>query len=190
MSTFIALTARATLIWIFAAAIGSKLSSRARLRAFVEALPPLGLPARVPARIAAALVIGGEASALAALFVAPRLGAAIAAALLVVFTLALAGAVRGNRRAACHCFGTSDAPVGRIHLWRNAVLLAISGAALFTLGTSSGALELSATRAAAVGHGLLIGFLVTRWDDLAFLAGATLTLPDRADHLDHRPGAR
>jgi hypothetical protein len=126
----------------------------------------------VPAGIAAGLVIAGEACALALLVCAPRAGAVLSAAMLAAFTVALVAAVRGNRRAACHCFGNSDAVVGRVHVVRNALLLAIAGAWI-AAGASSPA-ELSATGAAALGYGALLGFLFTRWDDLAFLAGTEL----------------
>ncbi|HSS01885.1 MAG TPA: MauE/DoxX family redox-associated membrane protein [Kofleriaceae bacterium] len=166
------LLARATLGWIFGAALLSKTAGRARWHAFADALPALGLPARVPAGMAAALVIAGEACALALLLYAPRVGAALSAAMLAMFTVALAAAVRGNRRAACHCFGGSDAVVGRAHVVRNVLLLAIAGAWIAT-GASS-AVELSATDITALGYGALLGFLFTRWDDLAFLAGIDL----------------
>jgi hypothetical protein len=166
------LLARATLGWVFGAALLSKTAGRARWQAFVDALPALGLPARVPASIAAGLVIAGEACALAMLVCAPRLGAALSAAMLAGFTIALVAAVRGNRRAACHCFGGSDAVVGRVHVVRNVLLLAIAGAWIAT-GASS-AVDLSMTSIAALGYGALLGFLFTRWDDLAFLAGTEL----------------
>ena len=105
MSSFVGLAARAALIWIFGMVVLSKVSSRARWTAFVEALPVLGLPGGVPPRIAAAVVVAGEAETVAALVVAPRLGAALAGALLVLFSVALVAAVRANR-AACHCFGS------------------------------------------------------------------------------------
>ena len=166
------LLARATLGWVFGAALLSKAAGRARWQSFVDALPALGLPSRVSARIAAGLVIAGEACAVALLVCAPRLGAELSAAMLAVFTIALVAAVRGNRRAACHCFGGSDAIVGRVHVVRNVLLLAIA-VSWIAAGASSSA-ELSARGAAALGYGALLGFLFTRWDDLAFLAGIEL----------------
>jgi hypothetical protein len=173
------------LCWIFGAAVLSKVSSRRRWSAFVEALPALGLPGRVPAGLAAAAVIAGEAGALATLAAVPRLGAVISAGLLVVFIAALAAAVRGNRRTSCHCFGSSDAPVGRSHIVRNLLLLAASGVVLRAPATP---VALSAAGLAALGYGALIGFVMTRWDDLVFLLGKTRVLPRSAEDAGPAPG--
>lgn len=175
MTPFFGLTARVALIWIFGAAVLSKLSSRSGWAAFVEALPALGLPERIPGRIAAVAVVAGEAVALVTLVVVPRLGAAISAGLLLGFTVALAAAVRAGSRTACHCFGSEGAAVGRHHVLRNALLLGVSATAWVAAGER---FDLTAAHVAAVGHGALIGFLMTRWDDLMFLLGVRLELAE------------
>jgi hypothetical protein len=179
VSSFIGLAARAALIWIFGTAVVSKVSSRVRWAAFVDALPALGLPTSVPPRLAAAVVVAGEVETVAALVVAPQLGAALAAGLLVLFSLALVAAVGANRRASCHCFGAGDAPVGRIHIVRNVILLVVSGIGFWI--APSGRVELSSASAAAVIYGAWIGFVVTHWDDLVFLLGVRMELPEPAE---------
>ena len=169
MSSLIGLTARAALCCVFGAAVASKVSNRRRWAAFVGALPALGIPSGLSGRMAAAGVIGGEAAALATLVAVPRLGAAISAGLLLVFTVALAAAVRANRRTGCHCFGSSDAPIGRGHVVRNLGLMVVA-AAVFRAEPSR-PLELAWRHVASVGYGVLIGFVVTRWDDVEFLVG-------------------
>ena len=103
-----------------------------RPRAFGDALEALGAPA--PLR--RALLLGVpmlEAAVAIGLLWAPaeRLAAAVALALLAVFTGVLGGALTHGRRPACGCFGSQGGrPIGSRDVARNAVLAALAVAVL------------------------------------------------------------
>jgi len=52
-----------------------------------------------------------------------RVGLALAASLLIAFTLAIVDALRRGAGVRCRCFGAARLPLGRRHVARNAVLL-------------------------------------------------------------------
>ncbi len=77
-------------------------------------------------------VLGLEAgvTALLAARASAPLGLAAAAALLTGFAIATARVVARGDRVPCGCFGRSSAPVGRAHVWRNALLASTAAAGL------------------------------------------------------------
>jgi len=109
---------------VLAAAGTAKLRAPRTTTASFEAL---GLPA---AGFLARLVPHLEVAAGAALVIVPRVGAVVAAILLVAFTAVVAVAVRRGVDAGCACFGApTSRPVSATELARNAGLLALAAAA-------------------------------------------------------------
>ena len=164
---------RAFLLVVFAVAVLSKTATAARRRAFASAVAAFGVgPA--PAPLIAAAVVASELAAVALLCAAPARGCAASAALLAVFTLAIARALRTGKRVACRCFGSSGAALGASHAVRNALLLAVAvaGTAMAAAGTGAGHIGLSSWCAATIAGGTA-GAVMTRWDDVAYALGFT-----------------
>lgn len=166
---------RAALTVVFALAMTSKLRGRRAFDQLVRALADFGVPAPLVGAPMAALVILGEAIAVAALVAWPMVGYGVAAALLLGFAAGIAAVLARGATVRCRCFGASDAPLGAAHLVRNLVLIglaAVGGAAhLFATASASPTLAVSAIA------GALAGWLVSRLDDLRFVFGAA---PPRA----------
>jgi len=119
------------------------------------------------------LVVGLEL-AVVGLLVAPRTdttGLAAALGLLCIFTAAVGWGLFRGRRIRCRCFGLDGSEAGVGHLTRNASLIVIAGAGLISAGAHGG--ESGGGTALAVGVGLLLGLIATRWDDLAFLVSSS-----------------
>lgn len=153
---------------VFAIAAFSKVRSRVAFESFRQTLPGFGLSRRWSMVVAPALVVA-EVATVAVLFVAPCLGFAIAAGLLLAFSAGIAVALRRRQPTTCRCFGASNTVVGPEHLVRNALLVGVA-----VVGASSElALPASspdqAIRIVAAALGVLAGLLVTRWDDLLFI---------------------
>ncbi len=174
---YVTLAVRCLIGFTFGTAAISKLRGRTAHTEFVVATATLLsalLAGRTPrwsaARSLAAVVVGAEL-AIVVLLVFPAtasLGFCLAAALLVAFCLAIASAIRGGVRAACHCFGASSAPVGRTHLVRNGLLL-VASLAGWGLGTGGvGRLEPVGVVVAAA-SGLVLAAALARLDDLVAL---------------------
>jgi hypothetical protein len=176
---FLELGCRGALVTVFALAAAGKVRSRSSWEAFVGSLDKLGLPTAVPARPFGALVVALEAAVPALLVIWPLGGFALALALLTMFSGALALTLARGQQATCRCFGASDQPIGLAHLVRNALLiaLAVTGGVGAYLPTPEGG-DLGGAIAAVLG-GSLAGFLITRWDDLLFLFGASGPKPSR-----------
>lgn len=165
--------ARAALAAVFLCS--SVLKARG-LDEFDESVQRLGRIPRRYARPTGLAVVGCEAgtAVLLAVPAAQGYGFALAAAQLAVFTALLVAAVRSARGGAaavrCACFGAGSSVVGRLHIVRNAVLLALAllGCALWSVGADgSGAPQRGAQTAVALG--LLLGLVVVLLEDLAFL---------------------
>jgi hypothetical protein len=165
-------------------AVVSKLRGRGALRTFAASLR--GLPV-VPAgreRPVGGAVVAAEAAA-AALLLAPspalvRAGLALSAAILAVFAVVIAAALRRGQAVPCRCLGSADAVIGRSQLVRDVLLLAVAlSAAVATPagpwgtppGAGAGALLL------ALAAGTLGGLLVVLSEDLAGALGGP---PERA----------
>ncbi len=118
---------------VFALSAAGKLRD---LRAFARAVGDFAVvPASLTAPVAAALVVLECIVPVLLLFRPTALGGLLlAAALLAVFTAGLLGVLRRGAATACNCFGSaSSRPVGRVHIWRNAALLVVSGSGVAAL---------------------------------------------------------
>ncbi|MGI8580043.1 MAG: TlpA family protein disulfide reductase [Solirubrobacteraceae bacterium] len=118
------LIARLLLAGLFGVAGGAKLADRDGTRV---ALEEFGLKRFLSP--AALLLPLAELSVAALLLpaVTARWGGVLALALLSVFSIAIAGALRRGETPDCHCFGQlRSAPTGRVTLVRNAVLAALA----------------------------------------------------------------
>jgi Methylamine utilisation protein MauE len=101
-------------------------------RTLVEAaLPQLRL-GRLGLRAVASTILATETAICLLVVVSPwwPLGLAAASLLLTIFTAAIALALHRGVRAPCRCFGGSATPLRRRHLFRNALLLAVTAAGL------------------------------------------------------------
>ena len=98
--------------------------------------------------IAAALVVPDSA----------RWAAIAAAALLAVFVVAIANALRQGRAPDCHCFGqVHSEPAGRGTLARNAILIGVAGAVAARAGSGDPHVGERPQRARAGGGGHRVG---------------------------------
>jgi hypothetical protein len=198
--------ALAVMAAVYGASAIAKLSGPAAFRAYAAGLRETALvPDRLLARVAAVLA-GCEAGVAAAAAVAlalqfgtsraapPVATAALAAAAVLTANLALGIAVilRRGGSARCACFGSSSArPLGRIHLLRNVILLAVAAAGLIAAeiswargsrAGSAAAATLFGTGAAAaaiaVVAGLALALLLIRVDEIT---GLFLPISSQAD---------
>ena len=154
------------LLWVvFAVSAVSKLRGQ---RAFAESLRPLpGLPARLVTPVAALVtavevlvVVGLSAVVVSGALVLAALG--LAAALLAVFTIGIAAAIRRHAAARCACFGSAERELGPVHVVRNVFLLAVAVLALLAPG---GAAHPAGALLAAL-TGAVAGFITIRLDVL------------------------
>ncbi|MEV6923286.1 MauE/DoxX family redox-associated membrane protein [Dactylosporangium sp. NPDC051485] len=151
---------------VFVISAGAKVWGREAFAGFVAAVHDLG---GVPVRFRVVVAVGtiGLEILAAGLQLAPTwVGTALAAGLLVAFTLVLIRGLRKRPGLACHCFGSGADAVAPRHVGRNIVLLAAAVGAL-GLGPAHG-VGMAETAlcglVAAVGVGT-----VARLDDLAAL---------------------
>jgi hypothetical protein len=166
------------LVGIFLVSLWGK-AGRVRFRVFVATAGPLAiLPRRWRAQAAGA-VVAAETAVVAALGTGAVLalaglnrtvllaGFVGAAALLLVFTVAIGLMLRREERMPCHCFGAGDVPLGPAHVVRNVVLLALA-----VIGPLGGAGYAPAGVALAGAGGVLVAALAVRFDDLVDLFGS------------------
>jgi uncharacterized membrane protein YphA (DoxX/SURF4 family) len=110
---------------VLAASAGAKLVAPARTRSSFETL---GLPA---AQALAILVPVTELTTAVALVAVPRIGAALALALLTAFSAFLSRQITRGSTAPCACFGqVRRRPIARADLVRNGVLLSLAALTL------------------------------------------------------------
>ena len=166
---------RLALAVVLGTAFAGKLRGPRPFHALVSTMTELGMPAMFAIRPVAALVLALELAATVLVITVPLVGYPIAAALLLAFTAVVINALRRDEPVACRCFGASTAPIGPAHVVRNLLLLAVagSGAALYASGSTG---ELGLVLVLGV-TGVLVGSLVTRWDDLIFLLGSRPRTP-------------
>jgi hypothetical protein len=116
------------------------------------------------------LLVGAGATALSALVPVAAVALAAAAILLLVFTIAIVATLRRGGHQACRCFGAKATPLRPAHVVRNALLLAVALAGLVTVIGTDPSVEAGGAALACV-TGLVVGLLVTRFDDLTDLFG-------------------
>jgi hypothetical protein len=150
----------------------SKAAGGAAFNGFVESIRETRLLPAALARPMAIVVVLAEFAAWilvsAVVFPAVAAGFAVAAGLLVAFTVGIVLVVRRGGRVSCRCFGASTIPLGPRHVVRNVFLIGTVGVGAAGASTSAGPLH-PAGVAAAVCAGLVLGALVTRFDDIVDL---------------------
>jgi hypothetical protein len=164
------LAARVALIVVFGAATAGKLSGRRAFVNFVDSLRQLGF-VPVPGAVAVAIVSAELASAILMLAGPVLPGVVIGALLLLAFSAGIALALVRETDAKCQCFGATGQKLGATHLYRNGLLIVIAAVAVAGQVTATAAAFAAPGWAYAVA-GLLLGGLLTRWDDLTFIFSA------------------
>ncbi|NYI07612.1 MauE/DoxX family redox-associated membrane protein [Allostreptomyces psammosilenae] len=126
MESYLLLAARCLLAVVFAAAFFGKVRGASRFRQFTASIRTLGVLPEGLARHAAAVIVVGEGATavLLATPFAPRLGFALAAALLTVFVGVVVRAIRAGVIAECRCFGRKGSVMSTAMLVRNLLLMA------------------------------------------------------------------
>ena len=165
----------------FAVSAFTKLRSRADFAEFASSLVRLRLASRRRARALAVVVAAAEA--LAALLVVPpglfrTLGLALAVMLLIPLTTVVVRAVVTRQDVACRCFGASEAPLGRAHIVRNAVLLGVAAPGLGGALAGGTATPHWAPLIIAVVAGVVTAVPLMRIEDVLFLLGRSTTSLD------------
>ncbi|WP_018350493.1 MauE/DoxX family redox-associated membrane protein [Longispora albida] len=153
---------RAALVAVFVLACAGKLRDLAGFRASLADLA--WLPGAARPVVTAAVPLTEAAAAVLLLVPGTQLaGFALSALLLAAFTGVIGWAVLGRRRVRCACFGPVSL-LGPGELVRNGVLLSFA-----LLGIVLPAGDAGPAAVAGAGLGLLAGFLINRWPDLAYL---------------------
>ena len=167
------LAVRATLAAVLLVAAAGKVGTRTRFAAFGAWVGTLPIPfARAPMLPVLAVAL----EALIACCLVPPATAPFAlpasAALFVVFAATAARVGRAGLEIDCHCFGTARGRLGRMHVWRDAVLAAAGLTSALTgflrIGGRSGPGESCAFIVVGL---LLAGFVVSLENLLALLRG-------------------
>ncbi|MFF5209178.1 MauE/DoxX family redox-associated membrane protein [Streptosporangium sp. NPDC000396] len=171
---YVALGCRVFLGITFVIAAFGKLRSRSALAEFTDSLSAWGwafLPVHGHRFVALAVgLVEVAVVVLLAFDVTARVGFMLALAVLLVFTTALGSALRGNRRIRCNCFGRSGADISAVHLVRNVILTVTAGLGV-TAYVSEGASIAVESTLVTLAVAVIGAVVVTRLDDLAFLAG-------------------
>lgn len=169
---YVEIAARLLVGTVFVVAVAGKVNGRSAYRAYVLSLQQMKvLPShRVAAVAGGSLAVEGAIVVLLAvpLRCIAAVGFVLAAGLLAVFASAISVSLRRGNRAPCRCFGASTTSLGRGHIVRNLVLVAVSVAGLVT-ALLPGAGPAMAGGIVAALTGLVTGVLVTAYDDIAGL---------------------
>ncbi|MFD0899542.1 MauE/DoxX family redox-associated membrane protein [Actinomadura sediminis] len=152
---YAALAARCAIAAIFVVAVLGKVRGRAAFAEFRRSVP--GLAPGLPATATALAVVAAEtaAAALQATARTAPAGLALAAAVLLAFAAAIHRSLRAGRPAACRCFGTGTAPLGRPHVVRNLALAAIAAGGLAAHLTAPGPAHPGGAAVAVAAAGVL-----------------------------------
>jgi hypothetical protein len=166
---YLALACRLAVGGTFVVSAVGKVHSRSAFQRFVAWLAVLPLPVvRRRAGLVADVIAAAEALIviLVALPWTARLGLALAAAVLAMFTAGTWLALARGAHLPCLCFGGSASPLGRRHVARDALLcvVAVAGAAAARPGGTG-----PAGAAISLAAGLVVGGFVVFLDDLADL---------------------
>jgi hypothetical protein len=160
MMSLVVVAAQCLLAAVFAVSAVAKVRHGEAFRRFVAAL-------RLPVRRAAVGVVSAElcAAVLLSVPVSAPAGFALALALLILFSAALARGLRLGVRTSCGCFGESAGSSGRAELVRNAALAAVAAAGLAGSVVAAPA-AFSGESVAVGGLGLAAAIVIVRLDDL------------------------
>lgn len=168
---YIEVAVRAVLVVVFALALAGKVSSRSAFAAFVASLRRMNLVGEAWLRTAAVATVVAESAIVVLALVPVRLAATaasvLAAGLLGALTVAVAQVVRRGAAVPCRCFGASDTPLSMQHIARNLTLVVVAG--LGVAGSLAGGSFQAPLVAVIALAGVVMGLLVTRWDDLVAL---------------------
>jgi hypothetical protein len=174
---------------VFAVSAASKLRGRTAFDEFVGTTRVLAVAivpgyevSRDQARMIGVAVISGEIAVPVFLVVPGKagIGLGVAMILLTAFGMGIAAAMRRGLRTTCRCFGSSSTPLGRRHLVRNALLVAVAATGL-AFGPDRVANGDPAGLALAGVGALVLAALVVRLDDLIdlFTPAAVAGRPSR-----------
>ena len=167
---YVLVACRVLLLLVFMTSAVGKLRSHAAWDGFVRSLRDLRLAPDAAVRGVAAGAVGGEIG-IVLLLAAPvtvPVGLALAGALLVAFTVAIVVTLRRGVRAPCRCFGSAALPLGRRHVVRNGLLLAVVVLCALSLARASTPAHPAGLAVAAVA-GLIGGALLVFFDELVEL---------------------
>jgi methylamine utilization protein MauE len=163
---YLELCCRTLLVVVFAVAAYGKATAFADFTGSLRGLPMLPdvlLPALAVA------VLAGE-TAIVVLLALPHggtVGATVAGLTLFAFGALAVFSARRKLGIRCRCFGTNAGELGTSQAVRNAVLVAIAVAAGYAARTAGHGV--ATADVAAASFGVVLGCLIVRWDDLAFL---------------------
>lgn len=156
---------------VFAVSATSKLTGRAAFVDFAASVRRMKLLPAALVRPAAAAVVAIEVGIVGLLAVPVRsaaiAGFIIATGLLTAFTAAIVSVTVRRIDTTCRCFGRSVTPLGPRHVARNGVLLTV--AVLGLVAAVIGSPAAGPMLVVAGLTGLVVGALVTTFDDLMFL---------------------
>lgn len=162
---------RCLLAVVFVLSVSGKVRSRTGFEGFVGSVGTLVPRWRSRRRSIAACVVAVE-TVIVVLLAVPataRVGAALAAVVLLGFTTAILAALRRGSMASCRCFGVSTVPLGWRHVVRNGLLLA----AVAVAGAADRVPSDPAWVVLAVISGVIGGVFVALFDELVDLFAST-----------------
>lgn len=158
---------------VFARSSAGKMRPEA-FTAFADTVEQLGPVPRRLVRPAAGALVAAEAATAVLLLVVPVVGLVLATGLLAVFCVVIGTAMHRRLTVACRCFGSGDAPLGRWHLARNGLLVAVavSGLVATTGRTAPLTAAHPAGAAITVAGALVAALVIMHLDELADLFSA------------------
>jgi hypothetical protein len=163
---------RLLLALVFGVAVVGKLRTRRAFTEFTDSLKGLVFVSDAAGFPVAVAIAGLETISVVALAIndTVQAGFALSAITLGALTAGIGVALLSQSQIECRCFGADGGTLSVRHLTRNALLLAlaIGGFASSVAWSGRGDAPQHAVLAAAA-VGVLLGALIVRWDDLAFL---------------------
>ena len=166
---YVALACRWAICGVFLAAALSKCRSRSSRAAFLSSLAALAPGVKAAPLGVLVIVVELAVALLVTLPATAAVGLGLAGAALVAFSVAIGSGLRRGVTVACRCFGWSAAPVSRVHLVRNGVLLAIVLAGALTARAAGAAAPHAAGLALSLAAALVVVVLILSSDDLAWV---------------------
>lgn len=166
---YVELGIRGMVFAVFAVSLATKLAGRTAFSEFVAAADAMTGVDRRLAILGGAVAVVSESGILLALAIGDGASVGFGAAIgvLVAFSLVLGAALARGRQVRCRCFGADGSMIGARHLVRNALLVAICSVGLLS---KAAAPRQTAGAALALTAGVIAGLILTRWDDLSYLA--------------------
>lgn len=172
---------RLVFLLVFGVSAASKVRSRYDFNAFVASTAALtGLHRHAALRVAA-VVVATEVSVFLLLLVPTAgtglLGFAVAAVLLIGFTVGMMASLREANTVPCRCFGSGTMPIRMPDVARNLILLSLAG-----LGAVNAAPHLASVPPASLIESLfmaaVVAWLLIHFADVVWLFGSTpLSVP-------------